>query len=177
MGPMRLPGALQGMDRSRRLALEVGSRYPNLARQECRKWSDRFRADPNRFLDRLIATWPEPDQRLFRRKDVYDLFLCDLHQVFTEGRGPETFAQELKLYRNYGFSLEELPAHPRITLWHGLADTIVPPAMAWKMAQTLSNRELHLVPGGHFVAIEIAEQIMARLKQHLDVPTCAASPG
>ena len=30
---------------------------------------------------------------------------------------------------------------------------IVPPAMAWKMAQTLPRCEAHFVPGGHFVAI------------------------
>jgi pimeloyl-ACP methyl ester carboxylesterase len=168
MGPMRLPGALQGMDRSRRLTLELGSRYPNLARQECRKWADRFRADPNRFLDRLVATWPLPDQKLFQRKDIYDLFLCDLHQVFVEGHGPETFSQELTLYRNYGFSPSVLPRTTCVTLWHGLSDIIVPPTMAWKMAQTIPNCEAHFVPGGHFVAIEIAEQIMERLGKHLD---------
>jgi pimeloyl-ACP methyl ester carboxylesterase len=176
MGPMRLTGALQGMDRSRRMALEIGSRYPKLARQECRKWAERFRSDPNRFLDRLVATWPAPDQELFRRKDVYDLFLCDLHQVFTDGQGPETFSQELTLYRNYGFSLGDLPSSPRVTLWHGLSDIIVPPAMAWKLAQTLSNREAHFVPGGHFVAIEISEQIMERLRHHLDQPAAASTP-
>jgi pimeloyl-ACP methyl ester carboxylesterase len=168
MGPMRLPGALKGMDRARRMALEVGSRYPHLARQEARKWGDRFRRAPNRFLDRLVATWPAPDQELFRRREVYDLFLCDLHQVFSEGNGPETFAQELLLYRNYGFQLAGLPSSPRVTLWHGLSDIIVPPAMAWKMTQALPNCEAHFVPGGHFVAIAISEQIIARLRFCLD---------
>ena len=50
----------------------------------------------------------------------------DLHQVFTEGKGPETLSQELTIYRNYGFSLADLPADKRVTLWHGLADNIVP---------------------------------------------------
>ena len=110
MGPMRLPGALAGMDRRRRAALEIGSRYPTVAKRECRKWADRFRADPTGFLERLIRTWPAPDRVLFRRPEVFELFLRDLHQVFTEGQGPETFAQELHLYRNYGFSLTELPS-------------------------------------------------------------------
>jgi pimeloyl-ACP methyl ester carboxylesterase len=168
MGPMRLPGALRGMDPRRRLALEVGSRYPELAKRECRGWAERFRADPERFLRRLVATWSVPDQQLFQRTDVFDLFLRDLHQVFTEGNGPETFAQDLRLYRNYGFSPAELPQDRRVTLWHGLHDTIVPPAMAWSLAQVLPNREIHLLPGGHFVAISIADQIVTRLKLHLD---------
>jgi pimeloyl-ACP methyl ester carboxylesterase len=170
MGPMRLPGALAGMDRRRRAALEIGSRYPTVARRECRKWADRFRADPTGFLDRLVATWPATDRTLFRRPEVFELFLRDLHQVFTEGQGPETFAQELHLYRNYGFSLKDLPAEVRVTLWHGLDDSIVPPAMAWKMAQVIPNCEAHLVPGAHFVAVAISEQVINRLRQQLDEP-------
>ena len=168
MGPTRLPHALGGMDRARRLALEIGSRYPHLAKQESRRWGERFRAGPRRFLDRLVATWPEPDRVLFQRQDIFDLFLCDLRQVFIEGNGPETFAQELRLYRHYGFSLSDLPAESHVTLWHGLDDIIVPPAMAWQMTQALPCCEAHLVPGGHFVAITISELIIARIKQHLE---------
>jgi pimeloyl-ACP methyl ester carboxylesterase len=174
MGPTRLPGALQGMDRPRRLALEIGSRYPNLAKQESRRWGERFRAHPTGFLNRLVSTWPAADQELFGRKEIFDLFLRDLRQVFIDGNGPETFAQELSLYRNYGFSPAELPQERCVTLWHGLDDVIVPPAMAWQMAQTLPRCEAHFVPGGHFVAITISDQIIARLKHHLDAAAGAA---
>ena len=112
MGPMQLPGALHGMDRRRRLFLGAGSRYPQLARRAFQTAADRFRADPDRFLRRLITTWSVPDQQLFRRREVFDLFLKDLHQVFTEGKGAEGLAQELTIYRNYGFSLGALPAEP-----------------------------------------------------------------
>ena len=40
--------------------------------------------------------------------------------------------------------------------------------MACKMALELPNCEAHLVPGGHFVAVDIAGQIIARLRQSLD---------
>ena len=69
-------------------------------------------------------------------------------------------AQELTLYRNYGFSLGDLPADRRVTIWHGLADNIVPPAMAWKMVQALPDAEAHLLPGGHFMAIDAAGLII-----------------
>jgi pimeloyl-ACP methyl ester carboxylesterase len=163
MGPMRLAGALDGMDYRRRFFLEAGSRYPQLARRAFQKASDRFRANPERFLARLITTWSVPDQMLFQRREVFDLFLQDLHQVFTEGNGAEGLAQELALYRNAGFTLGDLPRDQRITLWHGLSDTIVPPAMAWRMAQALPNCEAHFVPGGHFMAIDAAERIVDRL--------------
>jgi len=170
MGPMRLSGALRGMDRRRRVVLEVGSRYPRLAERGFQNASDRFHADPNRFLDHLIATWSVADRKVFQRREIYDLFMKDLHQVFTEGNGPEGLAQELTIYRNYGFSLGDLPVDKRVTLWQGLSDNIVPPAMAWKMARALPNCEAHFVPGGHFMAVDFAGQIIARLSQLLDTP-------
>jgi pimeloyl-ACP methyl ester carboxylesterase len=176
MGRMQLSGALRGMDPRRRLILEAGSRYPQLARRGFQKSADRFRANPDRSLCRLIATWSEPDRIVFQRQEIYDLFMKDLHQVFTAGKGPDSLAQELAIYRNYGFSLGDLPVNKRVTLWHGLADNIVPPAMAWKMTEALPNAESHFVPGGHFVAVEIAGQIISRLKQLFDQPEGNPSP-
>lgn len=169
MGPMRLRGAIRSMDRRRRMVLEVGSRYPHLALRFFQKAQYRFRSAPERFLKRLVATWSVPDQQAFHRQAVHDLFMKDLEQVFIEGKGPETLSQELAIYRHYGFSVRDLPGEKRITLWHGLADNIVPATMAWTMAHTLPNAEVHLVPGGHFVAVDIAGQIIVRLRQLLDV--------
>jgi ADP-ribose pyrophosphatase YjhB (NUDIX family)/predicted esterase len=167
MGPVQTPRGLRGMDYRRRLFLGAGSRYPQLARQAFQTAGDRFRASPERFLDRLIATWSPPDRALFQRRTVYDLFLKDLHAVFTEGVGPAGLAQEIRLFRHYGFPLSALPADHRVTLWHGLSDTIVPPAMAWELVRALPNAEAHFVPGGHFMAIDAADLIIARLRQQL----------
>lgn len=167
MGPAWLSGALHGMDRRRRLVLAIGSRQPRVARQAFRRASRRYRDDPSRFLERLVRTWSSPDQELFRRREVFNLFLKDLDQVFSNPKGPDGLAQELVLYRHYGFALGDLPASRRVTLWHGLTDNIVPPAMAWKMVQALPNAEAHLLPGGHFMAIDAAGAIIRRIGQHL----------
>jgi pimeloyl-ACP methyl ester carboxylesterase len=170
MGPVHLRGALHGMDRRRRVTLAIGSRWTSVARRGFQKAADRFRADPEGLLDRLILTWSHADQVVFKRKIVYDLFMQDLHHVFTLGAGPITLAHELALYRNYGVSLGDLPKDKMITLWHGLSDNIVPPAMACAMALSLPLCEAHLVPGGHFVAVDIADQIIARLRRSLEAP-------
>jgi pimeloyl-ACP methyl ester carboxylesterase len=168
MGPTRLPGGLRGMEHRRRIFLETGSRAPLLARRAFTEAAHHYRADPEQFLHHLIATWSAPDQELFRRREVFELFLRDLHEVFIKGRGAETLAHEMALYRNYGVPLKMLPAHKRVTLWQGLEDTIVPPSMAWSMTQVLPNPEAHFVPGGHFVAVDIADAVMARLRTQLD---------
>src|SRR5262249_14387942 len=135
MGPIQLQGALRGMDFRRHLFLRAGSRSPRLARRALELAGEQFRADPHRLLDRLIATWALPDRVLFQRRNVYDLFLRDLHQVFTEGSGALGLAQELAIYRNFSYALAELSAKRRVTIWHGLDDIIVPPSMAWKLVQ------------------------------------------
>jgi pimeloyl-ACP methyl ester carboxylesterase len=170
MGPTRLRGGLRGMDRRRRVTLEIGSRWPIVAWRGFKRAAERFRANPERLLYRLIKTWSHADQLVFKRKIVYDLFMQDLHQVFTVGAGPVTLAHELALYRNYGVSLRDLPRDKLITLWHGLSDNIVPPAMPCAMALALPCCEAHLVAGGHFVAVDIADQIIARLRRSLEEP-------
>ncbi len=40
--------------------------------------------------------------------------------------------------------------------------------MAWKMVQALPNAEAHLLPGGHFMAVDAAGQIVARLVEQLN---------
>jgi pimeloyl-ACP methyl ester carboxylesterase len=139
MGPSWLPGALRGMDVRRRLILAVGSRDATITRQVFRRAARRFQAHPDRFLERLVKTWSLSVHEHFRRREVFDLFLKDLAQVFSNPDGADGMAQELKLYRHYGFSLGDLPAGHRVTIWHGLHDNIVPPAMAWKMVQTLPD--------------------------------------
>lgn len=167
MGPAWLPGALHGMDRRRRLVLALGSRHPGLALRAFQHAGRRHLAHPERFLDRLVKTWARPDRELFRRREVFDLFLKDLDQVFSNPRGPEGLAQELALYRRYGFDLADLPSDHRVTIWHGLTDNIVPSVMAWKMVQALPDAEAHLLPGGHFMAIDAAGLIIARIKDQL----------
>lgn len=173
MGPMRLPGALRGLRRSDRIALEIGSRRPRLAVRVFRRWSDRFRADPDRFLDRFIAKLGPHDRRLFQRAELRNLMIQSLRQVFLDGDGPEGLAQELVVFRNFVLPLERLPADTCVILWHGLADDLVPPAMSYQMARRLPNCEAHFVRGGHFVAAEISDQIIARLKQWLDAGACS----
>lgn len=169
MGPMRLRGALEGMDHRRRALLELGARFPRLALRTFEKAAARFQKSPESLLDRLITTWCAADQRLFTRRDIYDLFLRDLHQVFTDGNGAIGLSEELGMYRYRGLSLGDLPRDKGVTLWHGLEDIIVPPAMTWKLARALPNSEAHFVPGGHFMAVDVAPEIIARLRQQLEL--------
>jgi pimeloyl-ACP methyl ester carboxylesterase len=177
MGPMWLRGALEGMERRRRIFLELGARFPRLALRAFQKAAMRFQKNPERLLDRLIRTWSEADQKLFTRKGIYDLFMRDLHQVFTDGNGAIGLSHELSMYRYMGLSIADLARDTRITLWHGLDDIIVPPAMTWNLVRSFPNSEAHFVAGGHFMAIEWSPAIITRLRQQLDEPASLAAHG
>ena len=176
MGPIGLWGALSGMRPSDRIGLEIAAHFPRLAKREFARWAESFRTDPERFLERFIAKLVPPDQRLFRRGDLAGLFMQDLHQVFDNGNGPDGLAQEMRGFRNFWIPLRALPAERCVALWHGLADDLVPPAMAYQMARRMPNCEAHFVAGGHFVAVEVATRIMSRLRQLLDAASCFGSP-
>lgn len=168
MGPIGLRGALRGMDRARRMGLEVGSRFPKLALREFRRWATSFRLDPVRFLDRFVAIDCRADRTLFRGRALRETFLGDMHQVFESPHGPESLAQELRIYRDYGFALADLSPRVGVTIWQGLDDDIVPPSMAWALTRRLPNREAHFVPGGHFVAASIADRIIDDLARRVE---------
>jgi pimeloyl-ACP methyl ester carboxylesterase len=168
MGPMWLPGALKGMDLRRRTLLELGARFPRLALSAFQKAEAGFRKSPESLLDGLIRTWSPSDQKVFTRSHIYSLFLRDLHQVFSDGKGAISLSQELGIYRYRGLPIGGLPPETRITVWHGLDDIIVPPAMAWTLTRALPNCETHFVPGGHFMAVDAAPAIVARLRETLD---------
>ncbi|MDR3638713.1 MAG: alpha/beta hydrolase [Isosphaeraceae bacterium] len=167
MGPLRWPGALRGMRPSDRVSLELGSRYPHLAQRVFRRWQETFRANPRRFLKGFIEKLVPADRRLFQDEALPSLFLHDLRQVFVDGCGPQSLAHELVVFRRFRIDAAALPSDRRVTLWHGLDDDLVPPSMTWALAQRLPNREAHFVPGGHFVALEIAERVIRRHRQLL----------
>lgn len=167
MGPMRWRGALRGMRRSDRISLALGSRHPRLALRVFGRWQESFRADPHRFLKAFTAKLVPADRKLFQGGTLPALFLRDLHQVFVDGNGPQSLAHELVVFRTFDITGAALPRDRRVTLWHGLDDDLVPPAMAWAMARRLPHCEASFVPGGHFVALEIAERVVLRLRDQL----------
>jgi pimeloyl-ACP methyl ester carboxylesterase len=169
MGPIRLRGALRGLRLSDRIGLEIVTRSPRLARREFERWNESFQQCPTRFLERFIAKLVPSDRALFENCVLSNLFRQDMDQVFRVGCGPESLTQEVVGFRNLRLPLETLPRDRRVVLWHGLSDDLVPPAMSYQMARRLPNCEAHFVPGGHFVAVSIAEQIVTRLRQLIDL--------
>jgi pimeloyl-ACP methyl ester carboxylesterase len=163
LGPIGEPEVLGRMGRLPRRVLRLGRMAPWLVRATLWLRMRRFRADPDGFLAELLRRWSRSDQQLFERPEVRELFLTDMRQVLVEGEGPGNLAKELGLYFRWGFRLSDVPADARVLLWHGREDRLVPSFMSEHVAAALPGAEVTVYPGGHFMALNHADEIVARV--------------
>lgn len=111
----------------------------------------------------MRAAAPPADRTVLADAGYRTLFAESTAEALRQGgRGA---AWELTLLaRPWDFRLEEVRAPVRI--WHGLADNIVPPAMARHLAAGLPLGELHCLPGeGHLsLIVRHLDAILASLR-------------
>ena len=52
-------------------------------------------------------------------------------------------------------------------IWHGEHDVLVPPVMSKYAASCLPGAEVMLRPGGHFMVLEYADEVVQRMRSAL----------
>ena len=167
LGPVAEPAVLELMPPFIRQALVWGRRFPWVLRGVIGVQRRRVQADAEGVLAQLIRRWSATDRGLFGRDDVRRALLGDLKQVFVEGRPEQGLSQEVRLYFRWGFRLADVPADARVLLWHGLDDEVVPAEVARHAARQLHRPEVTLQPGGHFMVIDHADEVMRRTREAL----------
>jgi pimeloyl-ACP methyl ester carboxylesterase len=167
LGPVGDPGVLAKMGPLARKALGLSRRMPWLLRWLFRIRLGRFRNDPDAFLARLAVRWPRADRQLFTRPEVRQFFLGDLKEVLVNGQGAEGMVEELRMYQHWGFGLEDVPPTARVFLYHGRDDVLVPPGMSAHAASRLSGAEVTVHPGGHFMILDHADEVVQRVRERL----------
>jgi pimeloyl-ACP methyl ester carboxylesterase len=172
LGPIRDPELLARMRPLAQRGLRLARHLPWFAGALLALRTRHFRSDPEGFLARLSGRCSPRDQVLFHRAEVRAAFLADLREVLVTGRGASALARELQLYFHWGFDLAEVPAQARVVLWHGRDDRLVPPIMAEHLARNLPGAEVALYPGGHFMVLDHAEEVVGQIVQALREP-CA----
>lgn len=158
LGPLEGPRALSDMLALSRLALALAVRIPPLARFAARLAVWWIRRSPERVPSLMGHGAPAADRAALADARYGAILAATLREALRQGgRGA---AWELTLLaRPWDFGLEEVRVPVRI--WQGLADPVVPPAMARRLAERLPNGEVRWFPGeghhslilGHFGAI------------------------
>lgn len=151
-----------GMVATHRLALAAGVRLPHLARLAIALAAGVVRRYPERFLAHMLARTSPADREVLDDVCYRKLMLDSTIEALRQGG--RCVAHELTLLaRPWDIRLEEISTP--VTIWQGLADNIVPAAMARYLAGELANSELHCLPGeGHLsVIVRHAHRVFAEL--------------
>jgi len=151
MGPLARTDVTKGMVTWNRLALALAARVPRVARIGIGLAARFYRRYPQRYLAHMLAAAPPADRSVLADADYRALLAASTAEALRPGgRG---VAWELTLLaRPWDFRLEQVRIPVRI--WQGLADNIVPAAMARQLAKALPRAEAHYLRGeGHLSLI------------------------
>lgn len=151
LGPLVRKQLTHDMVMLNRLALALAARSPRLARLAVQLAARWVRRHPERQLAHMMAGAPPADRRVLADPGFRALFIESTAEALRQGgRGA---AWELTLLaRPWDFRLQDVPIPVRI--WQGLADNIVPAAIAQHLAAVLPNSECHYLPDeGHLSLI------------------------
>ena len=113
---------------------------------------------PDRALDTMLRSLPEPDRRIFARREITDVLVAEVtHGSPTAARAA---AQDFSLFaRPWRFRIEDI-AVP-VDVWHGDADVNVPVSHGRSQADRIPNAKFHLCPNeGHMLFAEHAPEIL-----------------
>jgi pimeloyl-ACP methyl ester carboxylesterase len=163
LGPLAVAGAKAGMLAQDRVLLSLGAHAPSLARGVVHLLAHWMRRDVDRYLQFMMAGMLSPDRDLFADPDYRALVLASTTEALRQGgRGP---AWELTLIaRQWDFRLQDVRLP--INLWQGLADQILPAAMARNLAAALPACRPRYLPGeGHLsLVVRHIGDVLAELR-------------
>jgi len=149
---MRANRVLFGLARGPRLLMHL------LVWPTCRS----LRRDPQRALERLLASVPAADRAALAKPGCMRLLAASTAESLRQGTGP--FVQEAALYvRPWGFRLEDVQT--RIDLHQGEVDVNVPVGMARQQEARLPHCRAQYYPAeGHYsLVLNHIEEILGAL--------------
>jgi pimeloyl-ACP methyl ester carboxylesterase len=163
LGPLDLADGKAGMLAQDRLLLGLAARAAPLARAVVHLLSHWMRRDVERYLSFMMAGMVSPDRDLFADLDYRALVLASTAEALRQGgRGP---AWELTLMaRPWDFRLQDV--HIPVSLWQGMVDQILPPAMARRLAAALPACNARFLPDeGHLsLVVRHIGEVLAELR-------------
>lgn len=161
VGPFDVPAAKEGMMRANKILFGVARRSP-LVLRVMMGFMQRSLRNPERTIQRMMKSLPEPDRAVMSRPEVIARFSAAAGEAFRQGTAAAV--EEGRLYANpWGFRHAEVsrPVH----LFQGELDVNVPPGMGLYQARELPDCNARFFPDeGHIsLVLNRGEEIFATL--------------
>lgn len=151
IGPIENKGVTQGMVRANRVILSLARHSYRFMYLVFGLAVPYIRTHPEFYIAAVARTAPPADRRILEEAAYRRLFVESTVEALRQGgRG---IALELRLLaRPWDFELQNIRAP--VHVWQGLADRIVPAAMARYLAASMPESEVHFLPDeGHLSLI------------------------
>jgi pimeloyl-ACP methyl ester carboxylesterase len=163
LAPLDVAAAKAGMLAQDRLMLALGAHAAPLARCVVYMLAHWMRQDAERYVGFMMAGMASPDRDLFADPGYRSLVRESTAEALRQGgRGA---AWELTLIaRPWDFRLQDV--RMPVSLWQGLADQILPAAMARRLAAALPACNPRYLPGeGHLsLVVRHIGEVLAELR-------------
>jgi pimeloyl-ACP methyl ester carboxylesterase len=145
--PFDEPGLTAGINPTNLGFMQLARTKPWLSRLTLRLMGLLVRFTPRRFIERVIATLPVPDQAVLARSDFRQGFIAMVREALLAGpRGAQR--DTTLMVSTWDFRLQDIRS--AVYLWHGVEDANAPLAMGHYMAATIPNSHAYYYPGeGH----------------------------
>ncbi len=144
-----------------RLVFTLGRRAPHLIRFYSFLLSHLARRRPNRMIRQLLSGYGEADSPLPHRPDLQDFFRQYLGAAYAQG-GRASADEIVRFSRSWHLPLPQIttPVH----LWHGEADTALPPSFGRHLAEQLPHCSAQFIPAaGHLWILDHLHEVLEML--------------
>lgn len=158
LAPAEIPSVLRGMAWGNRTMFKLAGRAPQAVHLFTRILGALWARSAPAALAWFRAFVSQADRTILDRPDVRRMMLENIRTAFE--RGYQGVSGDFKLIAApWDFSIADISVPT--TIWHGLADTYVPPAMSDYLARTIPRCGQKTFPtSGHLLVIEQAEAIL-----------------
>jgi len=162
LGPLADIGTTAGLSGLGRLSAHLAREHPAAQAALFRLIGLGLRAAPATVFPLLVAGAPATDRALLRDRDTRAIWIQALRNALRQGAA--SAVRDMRRYvAPWGFTLESV-ACP-VYIWHGHADSVVPPMHGRVYAARLPHALAHWIPDeGHFaVPLRHIDAILSEL--------------
>ncbi len=144
LAPPDRPSPYEGLPFAMKTLMIVGRNVPPFVYLFRRVMSRTLMGDSDKMRNRLISSYPLPDQKAVDESGSGDMLIEDFKEGFRQG-GDGVAQDDILINTSWGFKLQDIQT--RFDIWQGEVDKNVPLNQGEYQNELLPNSRLTVLPG------------------------------